>query len=236
MAEHSYPPVGDPDRFDRIVSRGRSMRRRRQAVTGLGTAGILSVVAVGVLALTGTDGGPTGVIADDNTIDPVPTTESTTTTEPAPVFDEMTVTVEPGADRTTIVVFDPEQIAVDDAMQCVVVTITDDAGDEVANGHGCNAGPGDQAPTDVTVDVVVPELAISACAPFVTRADPDEPTPTATRRATSTFAFDTPELEPGAYTVAVAAVSGRGDGCPGTSDESTEIETTVEASAPLALR
>ncbi len=235
MAERSYPPVGDPDRFDSIVSRGRSMRRRRQATTGVGAAGIVAVVAAGVMVVAGSGGNEGGVIADGPTEDPTTTTAAPDTTPAPPAPEEMTVSVDPGPDRTTIVVADPEQIAVDDANQCVVVTILDESGDEVANGHGCNLGPGDQPSSEVSVDPVSPELAISACAPQVTRADPDEEPPTSTRPATSTFEFDTPPLEPGEHTVTVAAVSGRGDGCPGTSDESTEIETTVEASAPLTV-
>jgi len=236
MAERSYPPVGDPERFDSIVSRGRSMRRRRQATTGVGAAGIVAVVAAGVIAFTGSGDGDTGVIADRSTDDTTTTTTVAPDTTPPADPDEMTVTVEPGVERTTVVVADPEQIAVDDALQCIVVTILDASGDEVAVGHGCNLGPGDQPPSEVFVDPVSPELAISACAPQLTRADPDEAPPTATRSATSTFEFDTPALDPGEHTVVVTAVSGRGDGCPGTSDQSTEIETTAEASAALTVR
>lgn len=235
MAERSYPPVGDPDRYDSIVSRGRSMRRRRQATTGFGAAGIVAIAAAGVIVFTGSGGDEPGVVADGGTEDTTTTAVPDTTLPPAGP-DEMTVTVEPGDDRTTIVVADPEQIAVDDALQCVVVSIVDDAGGEVANGHGCNLGPGDQPASEMFVDPVSPELAISTCAPMLTRIDPEEEVPTATRAATSTFEFDTPPLDPGEHTVTVTAVSGRGDGCPGTSEESTEIETTAEASAPLTVQ
>ena len=70
---HSYPPVGDPDRLDAIVRRGRSLRRRRQlGAAGAGAGGALAVVAVAVLVVGGGSDMPDQMVADD------PTTSSTT--------------------------------------------------------------------------------------------------------------------------------------------------------------
>lgn len=224
-----YPGVGDPARFDEIVRRGTSMRRRRRLATGAGAGGAVAVVALGVLLVTGPGSDTEGIVADRDDVAPV---EETTTT--APVLPaEMTVSVEVSDEVVEATVVDPAQPEVDDAKQCVVVVATA-AGTTVATGYACNEAPGDGPSTDVALDPVSPELEISPCAPQIERVDPDAAVPTGSRPATTSFRIDIGALGVAVDEVAVEAVSGRGDGCPTTSPESTEIENTATVSVEMS--
>ncbi len=224
-----YPSVGDPARFDEIVRRGTSMRRRRRLAAGAGAGGAVAVVALGVLLVTGSGGDTEGIVADRDDVAPV---EETTTTAPVPPA-EMTVSVEVTDDAVNATVVDPAQPEVDDAKQCVVVVATA-AGARVATGYACNEMPGDGPSTDVPLDPVSPELEISPCAPQIERIDPEAPVPTGSRPATTNFRIDLGALAGDVDEIAVEAVSGRGDGCPGTSSESTEIENLATVSVEMS--
>lgn len=220
-----YPPVGDPDRFDEIVRRGSSLRRRRRLATGAGAGGALAVLAIGAVVAIGI-GGDDGadVVADQDDVAPV--VETTTTAPALPA--EMTVTLEREGDTVLARVVDPAQPEVDDAQQCVVV-VASAGGTEVASGFTCNGVPGDGPRTAVPLDPIDPEVRISDCAPQVTRIDPSEVTPSGTRPATTVFEVRLGDLDVAADSVSVEAVSGRGDGCAGTASESTEIEAVASA-------
>ena len=83
------------------------------------------------------------------------------------------------------------------------------------------------------LDPVSPELEISPCAPQIERIDPEAAVPTGSRPATTNFRIDLGALEVDVDEIAVEAVSGRGDGCPGTSAESTEIENLATVSVEM---
>jgi hypothetical protein len=221
----SYPPVGDPDRLDEIMRRGRALRRRRQLGVGAGAGGAAVAVLAAVLLVTGPADTDRGVVADGDR-DEVATTTSTTTTS-LPEVMQARIDEDAGG-ALTVTVLDPRQPALDASLQCVTVTVLDAAGELAASGHGCNDGPGDATAVPVTVTPVDPMLAVSACAPSIAPADPDAPTPD-TRLAVSTFELVGPELPPGTYTVEVDATSGRGDGCPGVQPGSDEIENQASA-------
>lgn len=54
---NSYPPVGDPDRYDMIVQRGRTLRRRRRYSLGAGAGGTVVALAIAVVLITGGNNG-----------------------------------------------------------------------------------------------------------------------------------------------------------------------------------
>jgi hypothetical protein len=221
--ERSYPPVGDPERLDSIMTRGRALRRRRQlGAAGAGAGGALAVALVAVL-LVGTSGGDEvddRVVADDGT-----TTTVTTTTTPAPP--EMTVELVQGP-PAAIRVEDPAQPTAADAVevtrQCITVAVhTSDAPtDAIAVAEGTTCAPGvSAANTQVPIAIQLTTsseagtgpVAEVGCAASAVRPAPEAVASTATERGVTTFPISAPDLAPGTYRVTVSAVSGIGDGC-----------------------
>ncbi len=213
----SFPPVGDPDRLDAIVRRGRSLRRRRQlGAAGAGLGGTLAVVLAVTLAL-GSGGGSTDpdIVADD----PTSSTTTTTTTLP-PMPSTLTVTVESGS-PATIVVADPAQPAGSTTTQCVTVTLygpTTDTGDPAAApfaGEGTACAPGSSLNGTGVVDIrpAGPQLVQIGCAAVVKSPPPADVASDAVAPGRTTFRLSAPDLAAGEYTVDASAVSGLGDGC-----------------------
>lgn len=251
----TYPPVGDDERFDAIVSRGRHLRRRRQL--GLGAAGAGGAVAAAVLAvvvftaLPSSGGDP--VIADQDDTATTTTVTTTTTTTAAPTTDGTTIQIDADQRPVRVVVADPVQPVATGtdppAHQCVVATLTDAAGAPVGEATACRDATEPDAPVQVTLTPigaggaqidpggaqVDPGGAQIGCAATAERLDPVERT---TVPATSTFLVGPPaSLAAGTYTLTVEAVSGIGDGCPGpSSPESNEDEhEAVPATATVAV-
>lgn len=227
---HSYPPVGDPDRLDAIVRRGRSLRRRRQlGAAGAGAGGALAVVAVAVLVVGGGSGTPDQMVADD------PTTSSTTTTTTTTVpTAPATMTVELLAGPPLQVrVDDPAQPLGDGTQQCLLASAYDPAAAggalPVAQGWNCARGTSDDGQADVvlesTTDIgagadqgagVGPDLGTGSqveigCPAAIYNEPVDS---TGTQPGATTFSISAPSLPAGQYRVRVEAVSGIGDGCP----------------------
>jgi hypothetical protein len=225
---HSYPPVGDESRFTAIVSRGRMIRRRRQMGVGAGAGGAIAVTALAVVLVTGmsTPSEDRGVVAgrDDST---APTTETTTTVPAAP--DGITVLLDTDVVPIRVVVTDPAQpvaTAEDEpAQQCVLATLNDAGGAAVAEGWGCHTGSdqvGSGGATTVSLSPLGPTQPQIGCASTLTRSDPVE---RSTASVSSTFDLEPPAaLASGTYELTVQAVSGIGDGCPGTAEGSSEAE------------
>ena len=247
---HSYPPVGDPDRLDAIVRRGRSLRRRRQlGAAGAGAGGALAVVAVAVLVVGGGSGTPDQMVADD------PTTSSTTTTTTTTVpTAPATMTVELLAGPPLQVrVDDPAQPLGDGTQQCLLASAYDPAAAEgalpVAQGWNCAGGSSGDGQADVvlesTTDIgagadlgaeVGPDLGTGSqveigCPAAIYNEPVDS---TGTQPGATTFSISAPSLPAGQYRVRVEAVSGIGDGCaPEQAD--VERENVVETTQVVAL-
>lgn len=233
---HTFPPLGDEARYDAIVSRGRTLRRRRRAGVGLaGASGVMAatVVVVVLFAATGTSSGePT--IADQGR-----TTTTTVTT--VPPSDEIAIQVLGDQLPAEVVVTDPVQPvpteADEPAHQCILATLTDGAGASVGEAWACaQSVDSDERSNEVAVPLVAPNGPQIGCAASAMRLDPVE---RATTSDTSTFRVDPPAgLAPGTYSLHIEAVSGIGDGCPGPSTPgSSEAENqaapaTAEVSVP----
>lgn len=215
MAEHSFPPLGDPDRFDQIVRRGRFLRRRRHAGIGAGAGGGVAAVALAVLLVSGAGTPSTPqVVADDGPSDTT-TTTTTTTTIPAPPPDRLVAEVDTTGGVITVAVTDPARPVSGAARQCVSVTLTGASGD-TAEATGCDDIPA----VDGIVTVELPNTGgvLIGCAAVVER-EPAGPGAD-TELVSTTFELTPPsDLTPGDYTVEVSATSGVGDGCAGTGDE-----------------
>ena len=252
---HPYPPVGDPDRLDSIVQRGRSLRRRRQLGTaGAGMGGALAVVAVAVFAFGGGSDTTDQLVADDATTTSTSTT-TTTTTSVAPAT--MTVELLEGP-PAQIRVDDPEQPVGENTQQCVTVGVFDassTAGDgsfPVAEGTACAPGlstdgtadlalvltTSSEAGTDqgaeVGTDLGTGSPTEIGCAASVVRPAPEDVAGTQTQPGVTTFTVSAPDLPPAEYRVVVSAVSGLGDGC-APEQPGYEREHVAETDAVLAL-
>lgn len=248
---HSYPPVGDPNRLDAIVQRGRALQRRRQyGAAGAGAGGALAVVLVAVLVFGGGSGEDDQLLADDGTT--TTTTETTTTTTvPEP---EMTVELVQGP-PAQIVVDDPAQPVGEGTQQCLTVaayepeTTAADGALPVAEGTVCapglsgngqadlalvpttssEAGPG----AEVTPDLGGGRTEIN-CAASVVRPAADAVASTETQPGVTAFTISAPDLAPGQYRMVVSAVSGIGDGC-APEQEGLEREHVAETSGTISL-
>lgn len=215
--EHSYPPVGDPDRLDSIVRRGRSLRRRRQLGTiGAGAGGALAVMVVVVLAFGGSGTSPQPV-ADDPTS--TTTTTTTTTSIPPPVFTAEVLAGPPAQVR----VDDPAQPSGDASQQCVLASAYDPAAPAgalpVAQGWTCAPGQSDNGSEDL---VLVPTAGVDIGCPAVAERDAGAANAvTGEGRGVTTFTLSAPGVPSGQYRIEVEAVSGIGDGCP---PEQTDFE------------
>jgi hypothetical protein len=252
MAERGvphYPPVGDPDRLDSIMTRGRSLRRRRQL--GAATAGAGGALAVVVAALVfmggGSDRPQDRAVADDGTT----TTTTTTTTTPPPSLDVELIQGPPAQIR----VVDPEQPDGEGTGQCITVSAyeQDAPPDAYAVAEGTMCAPGISA--GGTSIALVPETSSEAgtgpgaevggdlgtgsranisCAASVVSDPPEAVNGTATRYGATTFTISAPDVPPGTYRVEVLAVSGIGDGCP-PEEPGAERENSVVEEGSLRL-
>lgn len=232
----NYPPVGSDDRFDQIVRRGRSLRRRRQLGVGAGAGGALAAVALAVVLVTGGSDSPDQPLVADAP-DTDDTTTTTTTTAPPTDPDEMTVTVVEVDGSTRIVVEDPEQPQGELAQQCVLVTLHDsdeaEGGPAVAEGYTCDDLPPGEA--GVPLPVFLTGGVEIGCASSMTNEPPAADRPTAA--VTTTFAVDVGAVPAGEYRMEVSATSGIGDGCAGTGDEvpgGTERSATTSAAVDIS--
>jgi hypothetical protein len=215
--QRSFPPLDDPDRFDRIMRRGRTLRRRRQFGMGAGAGGGVAALALAVIVMTGTGPAPQEqLVADSDQLPAAQTTSTTTTTTTLPPPpDEMTLEVEASAEAITVVVTDPAQPVSDYSRQCIIVSV-EGSGGATAEAYACDDIPA----VDGVVSVDLPDTdgAQISCAATITRNPGIEESPT--RLRSTTFRLVPPAtLPPGSYNVTVGAASGLGDGCPGTGDE-----------------
>jgi hypothetical protein len=245
---HPYPPVGDPDRLDSILQRGRSLRRRRQLGTaGAGMGGALAVVAVAVFAFGGGSETSEQLVADDDTI-------TTTTTVVAPR--EMTVELLDGPARIRVI--DPEQPVGETTQQCVTVgvfdasTTTSDGSFPVAEGTACEPGPSTDGAADLALVLTTSSEAGTdqgaevgtdlgtgspteiICAASVVRPAPEDIASTQTQPGATTFTLSAPDLPPAEYRIEVSAVSGIGDGCAPEQD-GLERENVEDADGVLSV-
>ena len=241
---HPYPPVGDPDRLDSILQRGRSLRRRRQLGTaGAGMGGALAVVAVAVFAFGGGSETSEQLAAD-----------ATTTTSVAPP--RMTVELLDGPARIRVV--DPEQPAGENTRQCVTVGVFDasttasDGSFPVAEGTTCAPGPSTDGAADLALVLTTSSEAGTdqgaevgtdlgtgspteiICAASVVRPAPEDIASTQTQPGATTFTLSAPDLPPAEYRVVVSAVSGLGDGC-APEQNGYERENVEDADGVLTL-
>ena len=236
---HSYPPVGDPDRLDAILRRGRFLRRRRQMTIGAGAGSAMAATVAAVVLLTGLPGGGSddGLVADqpattttvaptstETTVDEDDTSSTTTTTSP----DGLSVDVDATSTPVAVRVDDPAQPVFvtgrPEAHQCLLVTVRDGAGAPVAEGRGCHFA---NDPTTVVQVLLPQDQAFIGCAAVAERPAPDEVT---TAAASSEFRVELPvDLAAGTYDLEVQAASGIGDGCPGPTvpDEHENSGTTT---------
>jgi hypothetical protein len=230
MAErgsHQYPPVGDTDRLDAILRRGRSLRRRRQL--GVGAGGTMAAVAVVAVLVTAWPAGSStdGGLADD------PTTTIAPTTTLAPTIETMQVTIDASATPIEVTVEDPAQpvpLASDvPAEQCVLVTLYRADGSAAAEGTACKVGADE---TVVELTFIPPGGPQIGCAAIAVRIDPSE---RATTADSSRFELALPdELPSGTYRVEVQASSGIGDRCP-TIDSPDEDENQAQATETIEV-
>lgn len=229
---NSYPPVGDPDRYDMIVQRGRTLRRRRRYSLGAGAGGTVVALAIAVVLITGGNNG-NDVDATEMAADPTTTTtEAPTTTVPTVVTSphkegQVGGALTPSAD--TIDVDDPAAPVNIDTQQCVMMTLTTTEAAPVAEGWAC-APAGAAGPT--VVELVASDVQIG-CPVSAVRGDPltgvEEP-------LSSSFSYVAdPTIPPGTYDLHVEIVSGVGDGCDGTVDGSTEDESVNEITTQIEL-
>ncbi len=247
---HPYPPVGDPDRLDSILQRGRSLRRRRQLGTvGAGAGGALAVMLVVVLAFGGGSGTSDQLVADDATTTTEATSTTTTTTSLPPT---MTVEVLPGG-PTRVRVADPAQPTGEGTQQCLLASAYDPAAPAgalpLAQGWSCAGGLSAGGDADLELQSttssgagtdqgagVEPDLGTGSgvdvgCPAVMTNVPV---TAEGTEPGVTTFTLTATGLAPGAYRVELSAVSGIGDGC---APEQTgfEVEHVVESTGTLTL-
>ncbi|HNJ68501.1 MAG TPA: hypothetical protein PKX97_04520 [Microthrixaceae bacterium] len=218
-----FPPPSRPDaRFDAIVDRGRSIRRRDRMRRALVTAGtvalVLLVIGVGVI----------GATRGERRVDPVtpPTTAPST---------EMEVTATAEHDAVVVDVDDPRAAAGDRTGACVLVRIQPEEPARVATSeaYACwNPTLGSAA----TVVAMSPATAEVGCATTLERDPADDGSPTTeasgngpsgnvpgtaappsgpTGELHHTFRFTLPTgLPAGTYVAEVQGSTGPGEPCP----------------------
>lgn len=218
-----FPPPSRPDaRFDAIVDRGRSIRRKDRMRRALVTAGtvalVLLVIGVGVI----------GATRGDRRVDPVtpPTTAPST---------EMEVTATAEDDAVVVDVDDPRAAAGDGTGACVLIRIQPDGKARVAisEAYACwNPTLGSAA----TVVAMSPATAEVGCATTLERDPTDDGSATTEPSGTGpsgngpgtaappsgptgelhhTFRFTLPTgLPAGTYVAEVQGTTGPGEPCP----------------------
>ncbi len=224
----SYPPVGDDDRFDRIVARGQSLKRRRQLTRVAGAGGAFAVVAlVAAMAVSLGSAPDADPVADDPPVVSTPTTTSTT------LPDKLTIEVVPDVSPLQIEVTDPEQPVGEGTRQCLGISVyeskaaAENGAFATHEGWDCGTGDGgaaaiplrvteiDSEPTDVGVDlgegVAVGPGSIANVGPCSVSFERIEVQATRERLGETTFTVT--DLPAGSHWVVLSAVSGIGDGC-----------------------
>ncbi len=231
---NSYPPVGDPDRYDMIVQRGRALRRRRRYSLGAGAGGTVVALAVAVVLITGGNNG-NDVDATEMAADP-----TTTTTTKAPTTTVPTVVTSPPKDGAVgfsldriskvIEVEDLTAPVSPDALQCVQLGLTTTDGVPVAEGRACT-------PPGMTSGQLAIELWPSSAAIFCATSEVSGTAPGGpTEEVSTSFVIEPdPSIPPGTYDLYVGATSGVGDGCPGSAEGSAEVETFNEFTTQIEL-
>lgn len=209
---NSYPPVGDPDRYDMIVQRGRTLRRRRRYSLGAGAGGTVVALAIAVVLITGGNNG-NDVDATEMAADPTTTTtEAPTTTTTTPLPDVMTATIDPIA--TTVLVQDPTHPVSDEAKQCVHLSLA------AADDPTMIVGEGTSCADDPALYVKATNGIVLDCGTQVER---PEPYVGPTEPEVSTFTYQIDEsIPPGSYALTARASSGIGDECPDPTDAGSE--------------
>ncbi len=220
----SYPPVGDDDRFDRIVARGQSLKRRRQLTRVAGAGGAFAVVAlVAAMAVSLGSSPDTEPVAE----------EPTTTTTSLP--DELTIISLDGPPPQFLVI-DPEQPVGEVTQQCLGVSVYEGESaaerPELASYEGWACGPGDRGAAPIRLRVAAPKgdpnlgANVGPCAVTISNA---VPVTSGTKVGETTFTVT--DLPPGSYQLELSAVSGIGDGCGDEQSpyERENIETTSES-------
>lgn len=208
----SYPPVGDDARYDRIVARGRSLKRRRQLAGVAGAGGALAVVALVAAVAVSLGSDPSS--GEDGSFAEAPSTTVTTTVPE--VF-----TIEPlDVSPLQIVVTDPEQPLGEGSEQCLGVVVYESEAAAVDGafasheGWDCGLGDGGAAAVDLRVteiDPTAPDLGGANVGPCGVTISNSEPETAGTALGETTFTLTA--LPPGSYWVELTAWSGIGDGC-----------------------
>ncbi len=229
-----YPPVGEPDRYDMIVQRGRALRRRRRYTLGAGAGGTAVALAIAVVLITngGSDdanatelaeGTPTTAVSAAGEGTTTSISESTTS---APMPPEMTVTIQP--EKSTVLVQDPAQPVHDESEQCVYLRLTTPDDAFVAEGSACNTNPG---PVEIVMSTA--ELG-QACS--LERHEPGELAALPVGEASYEFPYRLDAtIAPGTYQLSAQSVSGVTDGCADTDDPVHERENVGTAEVTIEL-
>lgn len=233
-----FPPVGSDDRFDAIVSKGRRMRHRRQALNAATTG---SVVAA-CIALAVVFGGSNKPAKSDQVFanEGQKNSSSTTVPQPGPP-DEMRVTVSHNGDAVEVEVDDPRMPIPTDpqsigdtsyrTQQCVLVSLVDEVGQPAAEGFDCREFPSEGSDPGTQTTSQSFKLSVSdglsvGCAAAEERIDA---VTTENQRVRSKFSAELPSgLPAGRYQLTVEAVSGFGDGCPDNLESGfSQVENSV---------
>lgn len=210
----SFPsPEDAAARYDAVLRRGHSLRRRQRLVTGAGAGGaVLAVLATVVFVTT------SGSDTDDNQVVTDPTVTTTTVQTPA----GMSVTVTASASSVEVTVDDPAQPKVPEAQICAYVSVapTGQSGIAAAEVGPVCWTPATDGSAATTADLRLTQGAAVYCPATTAERDPDAPPTSAptsvpTKRVEHDFDFSIPAgLPPSDYVAEVTAVSGVGDGCP----------------------
>lgn len=252
-----YPEVGSEDRFDAIVSRGTSLRRRRQLLGATGTGVTAAACVAIIVAVSGSPGTTKQSVTANQPNAPEPTTAPTTAaptvTPPTtgPRSDEF-MTIDRTGRTLTIAINDPATRLVQTqqdtsfrSQQCVTVTMSTAGGTPVAEGHGCRSleslfdSPAEaEVVVQTSVDLHRTDGVSVGCATIDERM-PETITVQPTRAQTD-FVVRVPKtIDPGEYMLEVFGVSGFGDGCAteaeldAGSEPSATATTTADDSSQL---
>ncbi|MEX0768292.1 MAG: hypothetical protein WD029_07460 [Microthrixaceae bacterium] len=235
----NYPGMGDEERFEAIMNRGRSLRRARttKRASAFGGLGVVAL-AIGMFALVETSQPAQTSQVFANTAE-VELPESL-----SPAVGEsgaLSLSIEQAAEGAKILVKDSAAaVALESdspAQQCVTVTVraagSGATGVVLAEGFGCSdSSLSAPAATPIALTAVEGGVEVG-CAATAVRA---EPAAESYAPLSSTFTVTLPTgMAPGEVQMTVEAVSGVGDGCPGSSEGSNESEHSAIASGRFTL-
>lgn len=210
MAEQTYPPIGDPGRFDAIVERGSLLRRRRRgaAVGALGS--FVVVIGLAAALLVGRPG-----TAESSVIAAGPADDAPATTTTAVGSTELTAVVDVDGDRISVTVDDPAQPVSEQSQQCVhaVLLPVDGPSDApaIAEGSVCDQYPGVSEPTDSNQLILTPTTVVAiGCAAVQHN---EWPVPEGSAPRSSDIEVTIGDVPSGTYRLVATVSSGIGDGC-----------------------